>query len=91
MNIFKSKLITLSAIALAAGITTASAKDTITVAMQLEPPHLDPTSAAAGAIDNVVYSNIFEGIAPLKIDRFFSGTKPISIVGKIDINSSLLI
>jgi peptide/nickel transport system substrate-binding protein len=34
----------------------------ITVAMQLEPPHLDPTSAAAGAIDNVVYSNIFEGL-----------------------------
>ena len=68
MNIFKSKLITLSAIALAAGITTASAKDTITVAMQLEPPHLDPTSAAAGAIDNVVYSNIFEGLTRFMAD-----------------------
>ena len=60
MNIFKSKLVTLSALALAAGITTASAKDTITVAMQLEPPHLDPTSAAAGAIDNVVYLKVFD-------------------------------
>ncbi|MBT3141228.1 ABC transporter substrate-binding protein [Phaeobacter gallaeciensis] len=38
------------------------AKDDITVAMQLEPPHLDPTSAAAQAIDSVVYSNIFEGL-----------------------------
>ena len=68
MNIFKSKLIALSALALAAGITTASAKDTITVAMQLEPPHLDPTSAAAGAIDNVVYSNIFEGLTRFMAD-----------------------
>ncbi|NRB02422.1 MAG: ABC transporter substrate-binding protein, partial [Rhodobacteraceae bacterium] len=34
----------------------------VTVAMQLEPPHLDPTSAAAGAIDSVLYSNVFEGL-----------------------------
>ncbi|SDE12782.1 ABC transporter substrate-binding protein [Ruegeria marina] len=40
----------------------ASAKDDITIAMQLEPPHLDPTSAAAQAIDSVVYVNIFEGL-----------------------------
>ena len=68
MNLFKSKLATLSALALAASISSASAKDTITVAMQLEPPHLDPTSAAAGAIDNVVYSNIFEGLTRFMAD-----------------------
>ncbi|WP_231582151.1 ABC transporter substrate-binding protein [Puniceibacterium sp. IMCC21224] len=34
----------------------------LTIAVQLEPPHLDPTSAAAGAIDSVVYSNVFEGL-----------------------------
>ena len=34
----------------------------ITVAMQLEPPHLDPTSAPAGAIDSVLYPNVFEGL-----------------------------
>tara|TARA_R110002051_G_scaffold98718_1_gene168931 strand:- start:12 stop:1490 length:1479 start_codon:yes stop_codon:yes gene_type:complete len=39
-----------------------AAKSDITVAMQLEPPHLDPTSAAAGAIDSVLYSNVFEGL-----------------------------
>ncbi len=33
-----------------------------TVGMQLEPPHLDPTGAAAGAIDQVTYSNVFEGL-----------------------------
>ncbi|UWQ53608.1 ABC transporter substrate-binding protein [Leisingera caerulea] len=49
-----------SALALAAG--GAWAKDSVTIAMQLEPPHLDPTSAAAQAIDSVVYSNIFEGL-----------------------------
>ena len=40
----------------------ARAAGDITVAMQLEPPHLDPTSAAAGAIDSVLYSNVFEGL-----------------------------
>ena len=40
----------------------AQAQTDITVAMQLEPPHLDPTSAAAGAIDSVLYSNVFEGL-----------------------------
>ena len=34
----------------------------LTIALQLEPPHLDPTSAAAGAIDSVLYSNVFEGL-----------------------------
>ncbi|MBV1865264.1 MAG: ABC transporter substrate-binding protein [Rhodobacteraceae bacterium] len=63
MSYFKAKLGFASAIALVAGMGIAQAANTsLTVAMQLEPPHLDPTSAAAGAIDNVVYSNIFEGL-----------------------------
>ena len=32
------------------------------IGLQLEPPHLDPTSAAAGAIDQVLYTNVFEGL-----------------------------
>ena len=53
-----------SALALGAGLWAmqAQASGEITVAMQLEPPHLDPTSAAAGAIDSVLYSNVFEGL-----------------------------
>ncbi len=39
-----------------------AAKTDVTIGLQLEPPHLDPTSAAAGAIDQVVYSNVFEGL-----------------------------
>ena len=42
--------------------STSLAQQSITVGMQLEPPHLDPTSAAAGAIDSVLYSNVFEGL-----------------------------
>ncbi|MCB1334907.1 MAG: ABC transporter substrate-binding protein, partial [Roseivivax sp.] len=40
----------------------------LTIAMQLEPPHLDPTSAAAGAIDSVLYSNVFEGLTRFMAD-----------------------
>ena len=51
----------LASLALAA--TAASAQQTdLTIALQLEPPHLDPTSAAAGAIDSVLYANVFEGL-----------------------------
>lgn len=42
--------------------SAAMAKDDLTIAIQLEPPHMDPTSAAAGAIDSVLYSNVFEGL-----------------------------
>ena len=44
------------------GAATASAQTDIVVGLQLEPPHLDPTSAAAGAIDQVLYANVFEGL-----------------------------
>ena len=49
--------------------TPAIAQQTdLTIAMQLEPPHLDPTSAAAGAIDSVLYSNVFEGLTRFMSD-----------------------
>ncbi|WP_299968782.1 ABC transporter substrate-binding protein [uncultured Roseobacter sp.] len=54
--------------ALALCVGTASAQTDLTVAVQLEPPHLDPTSAAAGAIDTVLYSNVFEGLTRFMAD-----------------------
>lgn len=53
--------------ALAAGVLAGSAlagpaDRTLTLAMPLEPPHLDPTAGAAAAIDEVVYQNIFESL-----------------------------
>jgi len=59
----------ISAAALAASIGMAQAgQSDIVVGMQLEPPHLDPTSAAAGAIDSVLYSNVFEGLTRFESD-----------------------
>ena len=37
-------------------------RQSITIGMQLEPPNLNPTGGAAAAIDEVVYSNLFEGL-----------------------------
>jgi peptide/nickel transport system substrate-binding protein len=45
----------------------AVAKDTLTVGMQLEPPHLDPTAGAAAAIREVTYANVYEGLT--RIDQ----------------------
>ena len=56
------KNLTMATAVLAISAGTLWAKSDITVALQLEPPHLDPTSAAAGAIDSVLYSNVFEGL-----------------------------
>ncbi|MEE4187949.1 MAG: ABC transporter substrate-binding protein, partial [Roseobacter sp.] len=58
----------LLAAAFASAAFTATAQTGITVGLQLEPPHLDPTSAAAGAIDSVLYSNVFEGLTRFTAD-----------------------
>ena len=62
----RTLLLGVSTAAMMAG--AALAKDDITVAIQLEPPHLDPTSAAAGAIDSVLYANVFEGLTRFMAD-----------------------
>ncbi|WP_397543796.1 ABC transporter substrate-binding protein [Roseovarius salis] len=53
-------------LAMAGAVTLAAAgaeaKTDLVVGLNLEPPHLDPTSAAAGAIDQVLYANVFEGL-----------------------------
>lgn len=59
MKLMKFATASALAVVVASG---ALAKSDITLAMQLEPPHLDPTSAAAGAIDSVLYANVFEGL-----------------------------
>jgi peptide/nickel transport system substrate-binding protein len=40
----------------------AQQKDSLTIGLTLEPPHLDPTAGAAAAIDEIVYANLFEGL-----------------------------
>ncbi len=58
--------LTASLLALTAGM--AAAQTDITVAIQLEPPNLDPTGGAAQAIDSVLYSNVFEGLTRFMAD-----------------------
>ena len=67
MTALTRKLIGASALALIAGAAQAQQTD-ITVAIQLEPPNLDPTGAAAQAIDSVLYSNVFEGLTRFMAD-----------------------
>ena len=66
MTIFNRGLITVSSFALMASL--ANAQDNVTIAIQLEPPNLDPTGAAAQAIDSVMYSNVFEGLTRFMSD-----------------------
>ncbi len=49
-------------LATAALVPAARAKDTLSVGMVLEPPHLDVTAGAAAAIREVTYANLYEGL-----------------------------
>jgi peptide/nickel transport system substrate-binding protein len=46
----------------------ASAKDSVTIGMVLEPPGLDPTTGAAAAIGEITHYNIFEGLTKINDD-----------------------
>lgn len=54
-------------LALSAGAAFAQQTD-ISIGMVLEPPNLDPTAGAAAAIDEVVYTNVFEGLTRFASD-----------------------
>ena len=43
-------------------------KDTVVLAMVLEPTSLDPTSGASAAIGEIVHYNIFEGLTKIAMD-----------------------
>ncbi|CCN83811.1 ABC transporter substrate-binding protein [Vibrio nigripulchritudo] len=67
---------------LALASVDAFAKDSLSIGMSLEPPHLDPTAGSAGAIDEVVYRNVFEGLT--RIDRDGHVQPALSKSWKID-------
>ena len=63
----------LAALALAAALTAPLAlaqgkKDSVTLAMVLEPPGLDPTIAPAAAIGEIVHYNVLEGLTKVNVD-----------------------
>jgi len=62
-------VLVVAAAALAAPLALAqSKKDTVTLAMVLEPTGLDPTTGAAAAIGEVVHYNILEGLTKINVD-----------------------
>lgn len=68
---------------LAGGAALAQDRKTLTLAVTLEPPHLDPTAGAAAAIDEVVYANVFEGLT--RIDE--TGTVKPQLATKWEVSA----
>lgn len=61
-------LLVSAALALAASVGLALAKDSVTIGIVLEPPGLDPTTAPAAAIGQITHYTIFEGLTKLNED-----------------------
>ncbi|HEV7416610.1 MAG TPA: ABC transporter substrate-binding protein [Tianweitania sediminis] len=58
-------IVAATALVLASGTAAFAARTDLVLGMVLEPPHLDPTAGAAAAIDEIVYSNVFEGLTKI--------------------------
>lgn len=58
----------LAALTLLSGLSIASAKDTLTLGLPIEPTGLDPTISAPVAIREVTWGNIYEGLVTLDKD-----------------------
>jgi len=56
------------ALAAAPAVQAQGKKDTLTLAMTLEPPGLDPTAGAASAIAEIVQYNVFESLTKINGD-----------------------
>jgi peptide/nickel transport system substrate-binding protein len=73
MTMQRRLTLALGAAVLAAGsligpATAWAAQDRLVLGMVLEPPSLDPTSASAAAIGEVVHYNILEGLTKINVD-----------------------
>ncbi|MCE2518026.1 MAG: ABC transporter substrate-binding protein [Alphaproteobacteria bacterium] len=67
-SLFARLAVTVAAAGLSLTSAFAAPRTDLAIGMQLEPPHLDPTSAAAGAIDQVLYANVYEGLTRFTAD-----------------------
>ncbi len=52
-------------LALSSPVMAEAPHSRLVIGVPLEPPHLDPTSGAAAAIDEITYANLFEGLTRL--------------------------
>lgn len=61
-----AKALAAALVLLVAPVAAADAPQSrIVLGVPLEPPHLDPTTGAAAAVDEITYANIFEGLTRL--------------------------
>ena len=75
----------LALVAIASSVTSpalAQSKETITLGVALEPPHMDPSSHVAGTIREVVYANVFEGLMLIGSD----GNEYPALAEKVDVS-----
>ncbi len=69
MNPSRRVVLVLAAVACVAGAAHAqSSKASVTLAMVLEPPGMDPTIAPAAAIGEIVHYNVLEGLTKINVD-----------------------
>jgi peptide/nickel transport system substrate-binding protein len=64
-----TRLLISAAFALAASVSLAAPKDSVTIGIVLEPPGLDPTTAPAAAIGQMTHYTIFEGLTKINEDN----------------------
>src|SRR6201988_1663374 len=75
MGMFQKFVIVAAAAAFAAAplpVLAQAKKDSVVMAMQLEPPGLDPTNAAASAIAEVTLYNVYETLTKINEDSSVS-------------------
>src|SRR5438552_8944682 len=68
MRNFVRFTLAVAAIALAVGAGAQGRKDSAVIGMTLEPPGLDPTTAPAAAIGEIVHYNVLEGLTKINVD-----------------------
>jgi len=82
-KMLNAALLALLAMAVSAAMPAlAQTKDTITLGVSVEPPHLDPSSHVAGSIREVVYANVFEGLMLIGSD----GKEYPALAEKVDMS-----
>jgi peptide/nickel transport system substrate-binding protein len=68
MNRFIRFTVAAATLAIAFGASAQGRKDSAMIGMTLEPPGLDPTTAPAAAIGEIVHYNVLEGLTKINVD-----------------------
>ena len=68
MNRFIRFTVAAATLAIVFGASAQGRKDSAMIGMTLEPPGLDPTTAPAAAIGEIVHYNVLEGLTKINVD-----------------------